>query len=110
ARLESTGRRTDRAWTLAIGARCRGLLCAARGDVDSALAAVQRAMNHHRHLAMPFEAARTRMLLGEIQRSHRSKGDSGENLRAAIAAFESLGAPLWAQRARTSLARADVLR
>lgn len=110
AALESNGRRTDRAWTLAIGARCRGMLYAARGDVDSALAAVQRAMNHHQHLAMPFEAARTRMLLGEIQRRHRSKGDSGENLRAAIAAFESLGAPLWAQRARTSLARADVLR
>jgi DNA-binding CsgD family transcriptional regulator len=110
AALESNGRRTDRAWTLAVGARCRGLLCAARGDLDSALAAVHRAMDHHQHLAMPFEAARTRLLLGEIQRRHRSKGDSGENLRAATAAFESLEAPLWAQRARTSLARADVLR
>jgi DNA-binding CsgD family transcriptional regulator len=110
AAMESAGRRTQRAWTSAIGARCRGLLCAARGDLDSALSAVQRAMNHHQQLGMPFETARTQLLLGEIQRRHRSKGDSGENLRAAIAAFESMGAPLWAQRARTSLARGDLLR
>lgn len=110
AAMESNGRRVDRAWTLAVGARCRGMLCAARGDVDGALAAVQCAMNHHARIAMPFEAARTRLLLGEIQRRLRVKDASGENLREAMRTFEALNAPLWAERARASLARADVLR
>ena len=42
-RLERRGQALDRAWALAVGARCRGLLCAAQGDLLSAQAAFERA-------------------------------------------------------------------
>src|SRR5262249_51837247 len=32
--LEANGRRVDRPWMLAVGARCRALVLAARGDVE----------------------------------------------------------------------------
>ena len=35
AALEGNGRRLDRTWMLAIGARCRGMMLAARGDVQA---------------------------------------------------------------------------
>lgn len=48
--LESNGRRLDRAWALALGARCRSLLLAATGDLDSAAGAAERALDEHRRL------------------------------------------------------------
>lgn len=108
--LESNGARVHRRWTMAVGARCRGLLCAARGDVDAALAAAQRALAYHDGLAMPFEEARSQLLLGELQRRNRLKDTSAATLRAALRTFDELGTPLWAGRARAALARADVPR
>ena len=35
--LERNGRRLDRAWMLAIGARCRSMLLAAAGDLDASM-------------------------------------------------------------------------
>ena len=43
---------------LAIGARCRAMLLAARGDLEEASVTVQRAMAQHDRLPMPFERAR----------------------------------------------------
>ncbi len=108
--MESNGARLERHWTMAVGARCRSLLHSARGDVDAAIAAAQRALTYHDGLAMPFERARTSLLLGELQRRHRLKDVSAATLRAAVRVFEELGTPLWTDRARTALARADVLR
>ena len=34
--LEREGRRLDRPWQLAVGARCRGMLLAAHGDINAA--------------------------------------------------------------------------
>ncbi|BBX62689.1 hypothetical protein MSAS_18630 [Mycobacterium saskatchewanense] len=108
--MESNGARVDRQWTVAIGARCRSLLCSARGDVDDALAAAGRALAHLDGLAMPFERARTQVLLGELQRRHRLKDASAATLGEALRGFEELGSPLWADRARAALARAGVPR
>ena len=71
--LERNGNRLDRAWMLAVGARCRAMLLAARGDVDAAYLAVEAAMAHHDRLPMPFERARTQLLLGQLQRRQRRK-------------------------------------
>jgi DNA-binding NarL/FixJ family response regulator len=51
---------------------------------------------------MPFERARTQLLLGQLMRRERS--EAAAVLRDALAVFEELGAPLWASRARTELA------
>jgi DNA-binding CsgD family transcriptional regulator len=106
--LEHNGSRLDRAWMLAVGARCRALLLAARGDIDAATAAAQRAMTEHDRLPMPFERARTQLLLGQLQRRLRRKEAAAETLRDAIAAFDRMGTTLWAARARAELARTDV--
>jgi DNA-binding CsgD family transcriptional regulator len=103
--LESNGRRLHRAWMLATGARGRGMLLAARGDVDGAIVAAQSAMAEHDRLSMPFELARTQLLLGRLQRRLRRREAATSTLREALGAFEALGTPLWADRARAELDR-----
>jgi ATP/maltotriose-dependent transcriptional regulator MalT len=104
-RLESNGRRLDRAWMLGVGARCRAMLLAARGDLDAASLAAQQAMCEHERLPMPFERARTQLLLGQIQRRQRRKDAAATTLRDALATLEEVGIPLWADRVRAELAR-----
>ncbi|HET6735464.1 helix-turn-helix transcriptional regulator [Mycobacterium sp.] len=105
--LERNGARLDRAWMQAVGARCRGMLLAAHGDVDAASLAAQAAMAHHDRLPMPFERARTQLLVGQLQRRQRKRDAASTTLREALATFEDLGAPLWAERARAELNRAS---
>lgn len=103
ARLEADGHRLDRAWLLATGARCRGMWWAAKGEHDEALKAVTTAMAEHDRLPMPFERARTQLLLGQLQRRQRMKQAAVETLTAALREFERMGAALWAERARVEL-------
>ncbi|UXA13327.1 AAA family ATPase [Mycobacterium sp. SMC-8] len=107
AAFERNGAALDRAWLLAVGNRCRAMLCAAQGDLDGALAAVGRAMVQHDRLPMPFERARTQLVMGGIQRSLRRRDTAAGTVRGALRQFEQLGTPLWAERARTELARID---
>ena len=46
-----------------------------------------------------FEAARTRLLLGELHRRERQVGPARHELRLAAAAFDQMGAQAWAARA-----------
>ncbi|MGZ6269126.1 MAG: AAA family ATPase, partial [Candidatus Limnocylindrales bacterium] len=66
--LEETGRVAPTPWVLAVGARCAALLAAARGDLDGAAAALERALAEHERLLMPFERARTLLLQGQLHR------------------------------------------
>lgn len=107
-RLEDNGMRLDRPWMLAVGGRCRGMLRAAHADLDGALTATERAMIQHDRISMPFERARTQLLLGRLQYGLHRRDDAALTLNAALADFERLGTPLWAQRARDELARIDL--
>lgn len=106
--LQRNGQRLDRPWMLALGSRCSALLHAARGDVDEACRCAFQAMRDHDRLPMPFERARTRLLLGQLQRRHREKEAAAATIREALAEFERLGTRLWADRARAELARVKV--
>ena len=108
AALEDNGSRLDRPWMLAIGARCRSMLLAAQGDVEAAARKAQDAMAEHDRLPMPFERARTQLLLGQLHRRQRQKESARATLREALHAFDSMGTPLWADRVRAELARAEV--
>lgn len=107
-RFETDGRRLDRPWLQAVGGRCRAMELAARGDVDGAVAVITEAMDHHERLPMPFERARTALLLGQLQRRQRQKEAAAATLGDALETFESIGAASWAQRARDELARVNV--
>ena len=104
-RLEERGRALDRSWPLAVAGRCRGLIAAAQGDLEAAVSNCERALEEHTRLAVPFERARTLLVLGQVQRRARRKRSAREALEAALGVFEQLGAPLWAERARGELAR-----
>lgn len=96
--LERDGHRLDRPWMLAVGARGRAVLLAARGDLGDAVAHAQRALTEHDRLPMPFERARTLLVLGQLQRRARRRGSTA-NLAEAHALFEKIGTTLWAARA-----------
>ncbi|WP_036437811.1 AAA family ATPase [Mycobacterium sp. URHB0044] len=102
--LEGNGHRLDRPWALAVGARCRSMWLAAQGEVEAAVSMAQQAMVAHDRLPMPFERARTQLLLGRLQRSQGLKEDAVDTLVEALRAFEHMGTPLWATRARDELA------
>lgn len=106
--LERNGRRVDRAWMRAVGARGRSMLHAARGNVDGAVDAARAAMAAHTGLPMPFERARTLLLLGQLERRQRKKEPASAHLQEALGVFERLNVPLWADRARSELVRANV--
>jgi hypothetical protein len=93
--LQRNGERLDRAWMLAIGARCRSMLLAAAGDLDAAMQSTLESIAQHDRLAMPFELARTQLLLGQLQRRSRRRDAAAATLREAIATFERLDTPLW---------------
>jgi DNA-binding CsgD family transcriptional regulator len=100
--LEREGLRLNRPWQLAVGARCRGMLLAARGDFKAANIAALRALAEHRRLPMPFERARTQLLLGRIQRRLRQKTES-TTLSEALHTFKDLNTQLWTTRAQLLL-------
>jgi DNA-binding CsgD family transcriptional regulator len=106
--LERNGKRQDRPWMMAVGARGRSMLLAARGGLDTANAAAGRALAEHDRVRMPFERARTLLLLGQLQRRQRKKDSASASLQEALRIFEQLHIPLWADRARAELARANV--
>jgi DNA-binding CsgD family transcriptional regulator len=56
-------------------------------------------------LGMPFERARTLLVLGEVRRRGKRKRAAREAMDEALATFEALGAELWAQRARDAMQR-----
>ena len=108
ARLDTLERQAvhlHRASALAAAGRCRGLLAAASGDLDDAVAALERALGEHDRVSMPFERARTLLALGLVQRRAKRKRAAREALEHALATFEQLGARLWADKARAELAR-----
>jgi DNA-binding CsgD family transcriptional regulator len=95
----------DRAWLLAILARCNGLLLAARGDADAAVASFERALAEHARDVDPFHHARTLLAFGRTQRRAKKRAAARASLEDALTRFEALGAPLWAEQTRAELAR-----
>lgn len=105
ARLDAEARSCEGRWPLAVAARGEAVLFAAHGELDQALASVQRALALLAELPMAFEQARTLLLAGQIHRRRREKSLARDALTEALAAFSDLQAPIWAERARAELAR-----
>jgi DNA-binding CsgD family transcriptional regulator len=103
--LERQAGQLDRASALAAAGRCRGLLAASRGDLDGALASLEKALAEHERVSMPFEHARTLLALGATRRRAKMKRPAREALEQALASFEELGAAIWAEKARAELTR-----
>ncbi|HEX4724355.1 MAG TPA: LuxR family transcriptional regulator [Pseudonocardiaceae bacterium] len=98
----------NRPWSRAIAARCRSLLLAAQGDLEGAAEAATEALTAHNLLPMPFERARTLLVLGQVQRRRRRRAAAATALTEAARIFTDLGTPLWTARAQADLARTTV--
>jgi ATP/maltotriose-dependent transcriptional regulator MalT len=103
--LERRGDALHRPSLLAVAGRCRGQLAGARGDSDGAGETLRRATEEFEALNLPFERARTLLVLGVTERRVKRKRPARQALEAALGLFESLGAPLWAEKARGEMAR-----
>ena len=82
--LEEAGRRLATPWPLAMGARCRGLLRAAEGDLEAALASCEQALEVHERMPVPFERARTLLIYGTILRRIKRRKAAREAIEAAL--------------------------
>jgi DNA-binding CsgD family transcriptional regulator len=99
ARLEAQAACSGIPWNRAVAARGRGLLLAAKGELEDAAAALGRAVAEHAACPMPYELARTLLVQGQVLRRLKRKREAREALDEAAAIFASLGAEAWVARA-----------
>jgi DNA-binding CsgD family transcriptional regulator len=97
--------RLGREWVLAHVTRCRGLVAAAEGSVDSATSILQAAVAEHDAVGDPYGRARALLALGVARRRARQKRPAREAVCAALDGFEQLGAATWAETGRAELGR-----
>ena len=91
-------------WAQPLIDRGRGLVAAARGDLEEG-ARLLRAAAADESLALPLERARIDLCLGRVLRRQKRRLEAREALDRALAAFDELGSRLWADQARAELAR-----
>jgi DNA-binding CsgD family transcriptional regulator len=102
---EADAARVGREWVLAHATRCRGLVAAARADVEQAQHLLEQAVAKHGAVGDPFGRARGLLALGVLRRRARQKRAAREAIEAALAGFDDLGAASWADKARAELGR-----
>jgi DNA-binding CsgD family transcriptional regulator len=100
---EADAVRVGREWVLAHVTRCRGLVAAALGNVDQAVSLLQHAVAKHEDVDDPYGRARALLALGIVRRRARQKRAARDAIRAALGAFEQLGAATWVEKARDEL-------
>jgi DNA-binding CsgD family transcriptional regulator len=91
----------------AFADRGRGLLHAARDDLERAITAFETAAAEPTppQEPNPFELARTLQLLGTALRRAQHKRAARETLERSLTIFEALGARLWAEKTQSELRR-----
>ena len=104
-RFERSAERSAIPWSLAVSARARALVLAARGELGEARAASERSLAEHERCPVVFERARTLLVHGQILRRLKQKRLARESLEEALAVFEELGAEAWGARVRDELQR-----
>lgn len=103
--FEGLAETSGRMHAMAAAGRCRGLLHAARAEIDLALLDFEAARRQYQTIHEPFGSARTLLALGMIERRRHHKRAARATLEAAIAAFEALGARIWIQASVAELGR-----
>ena len=111
ADLQDRVSRIESPWGEASAGRCEGLILAAEGDLEAALAAYARALRVHERLPQPFDLARTLLALGRAQRRARERRAARETFGGRSRSSRS-SAPRCGRRRpeRSSAASAAALR
>jgi DNA-binding CsgD family transcriptional regulator len=108
--LEEAASRSRIPWSLAVSARCRGLVLAAQGKLEAAAEALDRSLVEHERCPMPFERARTLLVQGRLQRRLKQKRQARLALDEARDLFAAEGAETWVARVDEELERVAVRR
>ena len=95
---------------LAIAKRCEGLVLAARGELATAINALDVALAEHARRCLPLELGRTLLEKGSIERRAKRKTAAKHTLEQALAMLEPAGAAIWVARARDELGRIGLRR
>jgi DNA-binding NarL/FixJ family response regulator len=103
-RLEERGRTLPRRWITVTLPRARAVLLVADGDPEAALAAVDE-LDRAVAADLPLELGWALLVRGRLLRRLKRRRSAAETLEEALAIFDQLGAPAWAQQARSELAR-----
>jgi DNA-binding CsgD family transcriptional regulator len=110
-RLRDLSEQQQHPWGLATARRSEAVLQLATGPYDERVAlALTGAAEDYARLGLRFDRARSLLSLGRAQRRFKKWGPAREALQGAIAMFEDLGSPGWAQRARSELDRVGARR
>ena len=105
-RLEAPAVRIPLPWIRAMAARGRGFIAAANGRLDEATAWFDQAVAiFEAEMPMPFERARTLLARGQVERRADRRRTARDDIEAAGAVFEALGARAWSHRAADEAAR-----
>ena len=108
-RLEERGRRFPRLWIDVTLPRSRALVLAADGDVAGALAALDE-LDQAEAAKLPFDLGLTLLTRGRLNRRARQRRAAADDLERALHVFQRLGAPDWAEQARSELDRVGLRR
>ena len=103
--LEALGRSLDRSSAIAVALRVRALSALESGETEAALETLDRALVYHDAVSIPFDRARTLLVLGTARRRLRQRKAARQTLHDAVAIFEELDADLWTAKARAELGR-----
>jgi DNA-binding CsgD family transcriptional regulator len=106
ARLEERALALPRPWIQVVAARSRGLLHAARGDLEAAGAEFERALEANGSVVMPSEKGRTLLAMGRLHRRRYERRRARDCLEEAARLFDRAGAASWAVVAHEELRRA----
>ncbi|MEV4579171.1 AAA family ATPase [Nonomuraea jabiensis] len=97
--LSEWAEQTGRPHAIALARRCAALLA----DEDTAAGHFTSALELHERDPRRYDEARTRLAYGEWLHRHHHHTEAKDQLAAALAGFERLGARTWASRARAEL-------
>ena len=101
-RLERRGRVFPRLWIDVALPRARANVLAAEGDTQAALDALD-ALDPQKSALLPFELGCAWLTKGRLLRRMKQRRAAGRALSEALDLFDLLGAPRWAEQARSEL-------
>jgi DNA-binding CsgD family transcriptional regulator len=104
-RLRDLAEAQEHPWGLAAARRCAAVL-RLPGEAE----ALAQAAEDFERLGLRGDAAHTLLALGRGLRRHKKWGGARDALERAVAAFDALDSPGWAEEARSELARVGARR
>jgi DNA-binding CsgD family transcriptional regulator len=110
SRLEVLAEEQDHHWARTTARRCASTAALALAYDETAVAGLERAAEDYARLGLRFDAARALLTLGRAQRRFRKWGSARDTLELAASAFDEMGSPVWADAARSELARVGARR